>query len=111
MSTLKGTVKGLKDMAKNKVNKVAVSDGKVVTKARNIATGAQREYKESGAKGKVDAVQSQISGKLDKISGQAIYQLVQERLAEQERFNDLIATKLHEALGRVSELEKRLADK
>ena len=110
MSTLKGTVKELKDVAKNKVNKVAVSDGKVVTKARNLATGAQRKYKESGAKGKVDAAQKQISGKLDEISGQAIYQLVQERLAEQERFNDLIATKLHEALERISELEKRIAD-
>ncbi len=104
-------VKGLKDVAKNKVNKVADSDGKVVTKARDLATDAQRKYEESGAKGKVDAVQSQISGKLDEISGQAIYQLVEERLAEQDQFNDLLATKLQQALERISELEKRLADK
>ena len=95
-------VKGLKDVAKNKVNTVADSDGKVVTKARDLATDAKRKYEESGTKGKVDAAQSQISGKLDESSGQAIYQLVQERLAEQERFNDLIATKLHEALERIS---------
>ena len=111
MSRLKGTVKGLKEVAKNKVNNVADSDGKVVTKARVLASDVQRRYEQSGAKVKVDAAQKQMSGKLDEISGQAIYQLVQERLAEQERFNDLIATKLHEALERITELEKRLSDK
>ena len=111
MSRLRGTLKGLTDVAKNKVNKVVDSDGKAVTKARDLATDAQRKYEESGAKGKVDSVQSQISGKLDEISGQAIYQLVQDRLAEQDQFNDLLATKLQQALERISELEKRLADK
>ncbi len=111
MSRLKGTFKGLTDAAKTKVNEVANSDRKAVTKARDLATDVQRTYEESGAKGKVDAVQSQVSGKLDEISGQAIYQLVQERFAEQDRFNDLLATKLHDALERISELEKRLADK
>ncbi len=110
MSRLKGTLKGLTDVAKNKVSKVVDSDGKVVNKARDLATDAQRRYEESGAKGKVDAVQKQIAGKLDEISGQAMYQLVQERLAEQDQFNDLMATKLHEALERISELEMRLAD-
>ena len=111
MSRLKGTLKGLKDVAKNKVKEVVDSDGKVVTKTRALATDVQRKFEESGAKGKVDAVQGEISGKIDEISGQAMYQLVQERLAEQDRFNDLIATKMHEALERISELEKRLADK
>ena len=80
-------------------------------KAKALACGVRSRVVESRAKGKVDAVQTQISGKFDEISGQAMYQLVQERLAEQERFNDLFATKLHEALERISELEKRLADK
>jgi hypothetical protein len=40
-----------------------------------------------------------------------MYQLVEERLTEQDRFNDLLATKLHEALERISELEKQLAQK
>ena len=93
MSRLKGTVKGLKKATKNTVNKVV------------------DKYVESGAKGTVDARRSQISGKFDEISGQAMYQLVQERLAEQDRFNDLLATKLQEALERISDLEKRLAGK
>ena len=111
MSGLKRTLKGLKRVAKDKVNQSVDSDGKVVRKARDLATDAGRRYEESGAKGKVDVVRTQIFGKLDEISGQAMYQLVQEHLAEQERFNDLIATKLHEALERISELEKRLSDK
>ena len=110
MKGLKGTLKGLTDVAKTKVDEVANSDRKAVTKARDLATDVQRRYEESGVKGKVDAVQSEVSGKLDEISGQAMYQLVQERLAEQDRFNDLLATKLHEALERISELENRLAD-
>ena len=111
MSRLKSIAKGLKDGAKNKVDKVVDSDGKVVTKARDFVTGGQHIYEESGAKGKVDAVQSQISTTFDEISGQAMYQLVQERLAEQDRFNDLLAAKLQEALERITELEKLLADK
>ena len=111
MNRLKGTLKGLTDVAKTKVDEVADSDRKAVTKARDLATDVQRRYEESGVKGKVDAVQSEVSGKLDEISGQAMYQLVQERLAEQDRFNDLLATKLHDALERISELERRLVGK
>ena len=106
MSRLKGTIKGFTDVGK----KVVDRGGKAVTTAKNLPTGVKRKYEESGAKGKADAIQSQISGKLDEISGQAMYQLVQERLAEQDRFNELLATKLHEALERISDLEKRLAD-
>jgi len=111
MSRLKHTLKGLKEVGKGKVKQAAESDSKVVKKARDLAIDAGRRIEESGARGKVDVVRTQISGKLDEISGQAMYQLVQEHLAEQERFNDLIATKLHEALERISELEKRLSDK
>jgi len=111
VSRLKRTIKSVKEVAKDRVNNLVGGDGKVVTKARHAATDAQRKYEESVVKGKVDTFQTQISGKLDEISGQAMYQLVQERLAEQERFNDLITTKLHEALERISELENRLADR
>lgn len=109
MSKVKSSFKRLTERTSKTIKKVAESDSRVVTKARTLTTDAQRRYEESGAKDKVEVVQSQISGKLDEISGQAMYQLVQERLAEQELFNDLIATKLHEALERISELEKLLS--
>ena len=111
MSKIKRNLKGLGDVAKNKATKVIGRDSKVGTKTRDIATGIQSGYLNTGAKGKVDAVQSQISEKLDEISGQEMYQLVQERLVEQERFNDLVATKLQEAHERIAELEKQLSDK
>ena len=103
----KGTIKKFTDVA---ANKVVSSGGKVAATAKKLPADFQHKYEESGAKGKVDVFQSQVSGKFDEISGQAMYQLVQERLAEQDRFNDLLATKLHEALERISVLEKRLAD-
>ena len=107
MSKSKSKIKGLTGVTK----KASDTRQKIVTTAKNISTDAQRKIEESGAKGKVDATVSQISGKFDEISGQAMYQLVQEQLAEQDRFNDLLATKLHEALERISELEKRIAEK
>ena len=110
MSRRKGPIKSLIDLGRNTADKLVDSGGKVVTTTKNRSTDAQRKYEESGAKGKVDVFQSQVSGKFDEISGQAMYQLVQERLVEQDRFNDLLATKLHEALERISELEKRIAD-
>ncbi len=107
MSRFESIRKHTKDAIKDKVDEVVDSKPKIVSKAKNLATDVQNTYVERGAKEKVDAVQSQISGKLDEVSGQAMYQLVEERLTEQDRFNDLLATKLHEALERISELEKR----
>ncbi len=42
---------------------------------------------------------------LDSMSGQKIYDVVQERLAVQDQYNDVLASKLHEALQRIEALE------
>lgn len=105
-----GTIKGLTDLARNKINRVSGDNSSAMTRTRDIASNIQVKYEASGAKGKIDAVQRHVSGKLDEISGQAMYQLVEQRLAEQDRFNDLLATKLHDALERISQLEKKLAN-
>jgi hypothetical protein len=39
-----------------------------------------------------------------------MYELVGERLGLQDRYNDLLAIKLHEALERIAELEKNLLE-
>ncbi len=49
----------------------------------------------------VDAVKE----KLDSATGQKMYDLVQERLAVQDQYNDVLAAKLHEALQRIEVLE------
>ena len=108
MTNRKRATKRFTDIVKNIPNNVVDNVQKPVRKVKDVAIDGQSKYLESGAKGKVDAAQSRISGKLDEFSGQAMYHLVQERLAEQDRFNDLMATKLHEALKRISDLERRL---
>ena len=108
MTNRRRTIKGLADVAKNIPNQVVDTARKPVRKVKDVVNDGQSKYLESGAKGKVDALQSRVSGKFDEVSGQAMYHLVQERLAEQDRFNDLMATKLHEALKRISDLERRL---
>jgi hypothetical protein len=65
MSRFESIRKNTKDAIKDKVDEVVDSNPKIVSKAKNLATGVQHTYVERGAKEKVDAVQSQISGKLD----------------------------------------------
>ncbi|HYX34120.1 MAG TPA: hypothetical protein VE954_13510 [Oligoflexus sp.] len=55
---------------------------------------------------------SQAAGEqLDAISGAKILALVEERLQLQDRYNDILAAKLQEALDRIDQLEKQLAKK
>ena len=46
---------------------------------------------------------------LDKVSGAKILAIVEGRLALQEKYNNLLATKLHEALQRIESLEEQLS--
>lgn len=48
---------------------------------------------------------------LDLISGQRMFDLVQERMAVQDQYNDVLASKLHEALQRIECLEEALNGK
>jgi hypothetical protein len=45
---------------------------------------------------------------LDSVSGQKMYDFVQERLSVQDQYNDVLASKLHEALQRIDALERAL---
>jgi len=78
--------------------------------AKNVSEEVSKRYVESGVKKHVDTVKTKSGEKIDMFSGQAMYELVQERLSLQDRYNDLLATKLHEALERICELEKKISD-
>jgi len=82
---------------------------KIIEHAKKISEGVSSKYEESGAKKHIDMIKTKSGEKLDVISGQAMYEIVQERLDLQDRYNDLLATKLHEALERISKLEKKLS--
>ncbi len=111
MTKFKDFFKRLTDATKSQVKERTDDARKLVGTSKEVTAYVESTYAESGAKAQVDALQSRVSGQLDAISGQAMYQLVQERLAEQDRFNYLLATKLHEALERISALEKQRTDK
>jgi neutral trehalase len=48
------------------------------------------------------------SDNFDKVSGKRILELVEGRLFLQTQYNDILATKLEEALARIAELEKKI---
>ena len=49
-----------------------------------------------------------FGGALDTASGKRMYELMQERMELQGRYNDIVALKLNEALKRIAQLETRL---
>lgn len=77
---------------------------------KHTANQATERYQQSGAKKYVDAAQQHTSEAFDTVSGKAMYDAVQERLAVQDRLNDVLADKLQEALDRIDRLERRLAE-
>ena len=53
---------------------------------------------------------SEVAGEhLDTLTGIKVYKLVEERLAIQSRYNDILATKLDEALKRIELLESKIS--
>lgn len=88
--------------------------GKAVTKHSLSAGGAVADG--AGAAGKVImesnigkaavCTSEEVGRQLDTITGAAILKLVEERLELQARYNDILATKLDEALKRVEILER-----
>lgn len=69
---------------------------------------ADKFLEESGTKHKIGVVTSKVSEQFDVISGQAILKEVQERLAKQDEYNNILATKLFEALDRIKFLEQKI---
>jgi hypothetical protein len=62
---------------------------------------------QSGVKSKVEQLANATGDSLDTISGVKILKLVEERLALQAKYNDILATKLDEALNRIRQLEEQ----
>ena len=81
---------------------------KVTKSVNDFASTSGRIYDASGAKDKMDAITGTVSEGFDVVSGQAMYQAVQEHLAVQEQYNDVLANKLFEALERIKKLEEKL---
>ena len=67
------------------------------------------KYETTGTKDYVETTLTKTSDKLDIISGQKMYDLVKDKLALQDKYNDLLATKLVETLDKIKDLENRIS--
>jgi len=66
-------------------------------------------YTESAPKKAADFLIDQATDKMDTISGVKILEEVRKRLSVQDEYNDILATRLAEALERIATLEKEIA--
>jgi len=87
----------------------AFHKGRDALKATTQRTAQIGEQCRSSRAGEIaESIRKHAEQGLDSISGKAMYELVRERLELQDRYNDLLATKLQEALDRIERLEARL---
>lgn len=102
--------KGFRTFAQNAAKGIHRLDSRAGESADSLGGAAGKQCAAGGtmAMGAAKNVGGKVSGQFDVLSGQAMYEAVQERLAKQDHFNDVLANKLFEALERVEELEKLL---
>lgn len=92
---------------RNVGRKLADSAGssKVIRSVTEVS-GKTKSVVENSAVGKAAGrLSKNVGEQLDSVTGAKILALVEERLQIQSRYNDLLATKLEEALHRIAALE------
>ncbi len=101
------TKKSLSDYVKKARGVVKASgvEGKVQMSAKRV----QEILDEYGVSRTIAEISATASDQLDAISGAKLLQLVEQRLELQARYNDILATKLDEALTRIELLEIEIA--
>ena len=65
------------------------------------------QLEERGAKQAISSTAGAVVGKLDEVTGKRLVELLEKRLQKQDAYNDILATRLAEALQRISVLENR----
>ena len=68
------------------------------------------ELDQRGIKKAVTETAGAVVDKLDELTGKRLVELFEKRLKLQDEYNDILATRLAEALERISNLEARLKD-
>lgn len=110
-NNLRGKLSRLGQTATAAWGQTAETGQTIYKSARGQAGQLSDQYRNSRAREYVEAVMKQAGQGLDTISGKAMYELVRDRLDLQDRYNDLLSTKLQEAMDRIDELEQRLAER
>lgn len=66
------------------------------------------EFEKRGTKQAIKETTEAVVGKLDQVTGKQLLELLERKLQLQDAYNDVLATRLAEALERIAELETRL---
>jgi hypothetical protein len=76
----------------------------------SAASYLDAQLDEHGVKQAIGVTAGAAIGKLDEVTGKRLVELLEEKLRIQDLYNDVLATRLAEALERISKLEARLDD-
>jgi len=88
----------------------------VVESGKQVYTGSKLEsavkyldgeLEQRGAKKAISETKGAVVGKLDQVTGKRLIELLEEKLRVQDEYNDILATRLAEALERIAKLEAR----
>jgi len=77
----------------------------VKTKVERTSSQLKQVLEESGLSDTLKSASKSVDHQLSTLSGQKVLELVEERLALQAQYNDLLAEKLEQALLRIETLE------
>lgn len=66
------------------------------------------ELDQRGAKKAIKDTTGAVVGKLDQVTGKRLVELLEEKLRVQDEYNNILATRLAEALDRIAKLEARV---
>ena len=97
-----------KELTSNAFDATVDAAKSVGNKTGELIDDASKAYQESVVKEKLDVATSATSHQFDVLTGQKMYDLVQERLSIQSEINDALAYKLQEALERIEYLEQNI---
>lgn len=89
----------------------AVESGKQVytgSKLESAINFIDGELDQRGAKKAIQDTTGAVVGKLDQVTGKRLLELLESKLRLQDEYNNVLATRLAEALERISKLEARL---
>jgi hypothetical protein len=98
------------DVVSGAVEQANTAGGFIATK-----TGLDRavdyiddQLDESGVKHVVGSTYEAVTDRLDQVTGKQLVELLQDRLKLQDQYNDVLATRLAEALNRIAALEEKV---
>lgn len=91
------------EVVKSKMDESGVSDA--VSKA---ALSVGEALDKSGISETASKVSSVVGDEFDSVSGKKIFNLLQKNIEIQKEYNDVLASKLEEALNRIKQLEDKI---